>query len=92
MLFANSSCLIIELILILSKRVFFNIQRFILLASSENDKDMLMRQKMYSFVNKDSPIGGGLEMPTLSIQVTEGVRVWDMEKRAHHFIGVLNKI
>ena len=47
---------------------------------------------MYSFVNKDLPIGGGLEMPTLSIQVREGVRVWDMEKRAHHFIGVLNKI
>ena len=53
---------------------------------------MLMRQKKYSFVNKDLPIGGGLEMPTLSIQVREGVRVWDMEKRAHHFIGVLNKI
>lgn len=81
MLFANSSCLIIELILILSKRVFFNIQSFILLALSENDKDMLMRQKMYNFVNKDSPIGGG-----------QRVRVCDMEKRAHHFIGVLNKI
>ena len=53
---------------------------------------MLMRQKMYSFVNKDLPIGGGLEMPTLRIQVREGVRVWDMEKRAHHFIGVLHKI
>lgn len=24
---------------------------------------------MYSFVNKDLPIGGGLEMPTLGIQV-----------------------
>ena len=43
---------------------------------------------MYSFVNKDLPLGGGLEMPTLSIQEREGVRVWDMEKRAHHFIGV----
>ena len=64
MLFANSSCLIIELIVILSKRVFFNIQSFILLALSENDKHMLMRQKMYSFVNKDLSIGGGLEMPT----------------------------
>jgi len=92
MLFASSSCLIIELIVILSKRVFFNIQSFILLALSENGKPMLMRQKMYSFVNKDSPIGGGLEMPTLSIQVREGGRVWDMEKRAHHFINVLNKI
>ena len=28
-------------------------------------------------------------MPTLSIQVREGVRVWDMEKRVHHFIGVI---
>ena len=42
MLFANSSCLIIELIVILSKRVFFNIQSFILLALSENDKHMLV--------------------------------------------------
>ena len=31
-------------------------------------------------------------MPTLIIQEREGVRVWDMEKRAHHFIGVLNNI
>ena len=36
MLFANSSCLIIELIVILSKRVFFITQSFILLALSEN--------------------------------------------------------
>ena len=64
MLFANSSCLTIELIVILSKRVFFNIQSFILLTLSENDKHMLMRQKMYSFVNKDLSIGGGPEMPT----------------------------
>ena len=27
---------------------------------------------MYSFVNKDFPIGDGLEMPTLGIQVREG--------------------
>lgn len=31
-----------------------------------------MRQKMYSFVNKDLSIGGGLEIPTLSIQVRKG--------------------
>ena len=31
-------------------------------------------------------------MPTLIIQEREGVRVWAMEKRVHHFIGVLNKI
>lgn len=35
---------------------------------------------MYSFVNKDLPIGGGLEMPTLGIQVREaggrGSEIW----------------
>ena len=35
---------------------------------------MLMRQKMYSFVNKDLSIGGGLEMPTLSIARSEVAR------------------
>lgn len=68
----KKSCLINELIVIVSKRVFFQYSEFYLLTSSENDKHMLMRQKLYSFVNKDSPIGGGLEIPTLSIQSSEG--------------------